>query len=203
MTPRGGHPQLPSYWLYLMLSSQAKPTLFLLTSCRLANGQVGGHFCENHTYISREIPAGQLDNAWEKILMRLNSSLSLSLSLSLLVVWTPQENTLYSSINVHNHGSSSKKIDHAMAQTPPFLKCYWFQFKYWWMSVFTFSCLFYGFEMMRSNDGSDCGPSQACINFSVTQHEIYLKTCVKSLASIQLQFCTFFAMICHSHAKPL
>ena len=27
MTPRGGHPQLPSYWLYLMLSSQAKPTL--------------------------------------------------------------------------------------------------------------------------------------------------------------------------------
>ena len=153
--------------------------------------------------ISREIPAGQLDNAREKILMRLNSSLPTTLSLSLLVVWTPQENTLYSSINVHNHGSSSKKIDHAMAQTPPFLKCYWFQFKYWWMSVFTFSCLFYGFEMMRSNDGSDCGPSQACINFSVTQHEIYLKTCVKSLASIQLQFCTFFAMICHSHAKPL
>ena len=110
----------------------------------------------------------------------------------------PSRNTLYSSINIHNHGSSSKKIDHAMAQTPPFLKCYWFQFKYWWMSLFTFSCLFYGFEMMRSNDGSDCGPSQACINFSVTQHEIYLKTCVTSLASIQLQFCTFFAMICHS-----
>ena len=188
--PQGRPPPTPLLTLLnVIIPSKTNP--FLLTSCRLANGQVGGHFCENHTYISREIPAGQLDNAREKILMRLNSSLPTT-PLSLLVVWTPQENTLYSSINVHNHGSSSKKIDHAMAQTPPFLKCYWFQFKYWWMSVFTFSCLFYGFEMMRSNDGSDCGPSQACINFSVTQHEIYLKTCVTSLASIQLQFCTFF-----------
>lgn len=121
--PQGRPPPTPLLTLLnVIIPSKTNP--FLLTSCRLANGQVGGHFCENHTYISREIPAGQLDNAREKILMRLNSSLPTTLSLSLLVVWTPQENTLYSSINVHNHGSSSKKIDHAMAQTPPFLKCY-------------------------------------------------------------------------------
>ena len=127
--PQGRPPPTPFLLTLLNVIIPSKTNPFLLTSCRLANGQVGGHFCENHTYISREIPAGQLDNAWEKILMRLNSSLPTTLSLFL---WfgPQQENTLYSSINVHNHGSSSKKIDHAMAQTPPFLKCYWFQFKY-------------------------------------------------------------------------